>query len=155
MLSGLLRYGPEGGEKDWVKLGEELAIIQDYLALQRLRYCERLHIAIQGMDQDLAACDCPPLLLQPLIENALRHDLDCHEEASDILCKLEKNAGQIWIRVSNPVHAEAAANPGVGLGLRNTAARLQLAYGDAASLQTGIQDGRFELTLRIPVSKPE
>ena len=152
-LSELLRYALAAGDKNWVRFAEELAFVQDYLALQRLRYGERLHIAMEGVDEQVLACDCPPLLLQPLIENALRHDLDCHEEASDILCSFDFEDGNLLIRISNPVHAEAAANPGVGLGLRNTLARLQLAYGDAASLQTETTAGRFVVTISMPVTR--
>ncbi len=151
-LSELLRYALAAGDKNWVRFAEELAFVQDYLALQALRYGERLHVVIEGADERVLASDCPPLILQPLIENALRHDLDCHEVASDILCSFECREGNLLIRISNPVHAEAAANPGVGLGLRNTMARLQLAYGDAASLQTGIDAGRFQVTISLPVN---
>lgn len=152
-LSELLRYALAASEKNWVKLSEELAFVQDYLALQRLRYGERLHISLSGVNSELADCDCPPLLLQPLIENALRHDLDCHEESSDIFCSFKCDASQLWISISNPIHAEAAANPGAGLGLRNTAARLQMAYGDTAFLQTEISAGRFQVTIRMPLHK--
>jgi len=152
-LSELLRYALAAGDKNWVRFSEELAFVQDYLALQRLRYGERLHIAIEGVDEQVLACDCPPLLLQPLIENALRHDLDCHEEASDILCHFECQSQTLLIRISNPLHNEAAANPGVGLGLRNTQARLQLAYGDAASLQTETSAGRFQVRISMPVAR--
>ncbi|MFZ6871760.1 sensor histidine kinase [Undibacterium sp. Di27W] len=153
-LSELLRYALAAGDKNWVRFSEELAFVEDYLALQRLRYGERLHIAIQGAADQVLACDCPPLLLQPLIENALRHDLDCHEDASDILCSFDCQSQRLLIRISNPVHAEAAANPGVGLGLRNTQARLQLAYGGAASLQTETQAGRFQVTISMPMHRP-
>ncbi|MFZ6731355.1 sensor histidine kinase [Undibacterium sp. Ji42W] len=151
-LSELLRYALAAGDKNWVRFAEELAFVQDYLALQGLRYGQRLHVVIEGANEQVLTCDCPPLLLQPLIENALRHDLDCHEEASDILCSFECREGNLLIRISNPVHTEAAANPGVGLGLRNTLARLQLTYGDAASLQTGIWTGRFQVTISLPVN---
>jgi two-component system sensor histidine kinase AlgZ len=153
-LSELLRYALAAGDKNWVRFSEEMAFVQDYLALQRLRYGERLHVAIEGVDEQVLACDCPPLLLQPLIENALRHDLDCHEDASDILCRFDCQSQSLLIRISNPIHGEAAANPGVGLGLRNTQARLQLAYGDAASLQTVTSAGRFVVTINMPVHRP-
>lgn len=152
-LSELLRYALAAGDKNWVRFSEELAFVQDYLALQRLRYGDRLHIAIEGVDEQVLVCDCPPLLLQPLIENALRHDLDCHEEASDIHCHFECQSQTLLIRISNPLHEEAAANPGVGLGLRNTQARLQLAYGDAASLQTETSAGRFQVRISMPAAR--
>ncbi|MFZ6654836.1 sensor histidine kinase [Undibacterium sp. TJN19] len=153
-LSDLLRYALAASEKTWVSFSEELAFIEDYLALQRLRYGERLHIVLEGVDDCVLTCDCPPLLLQPLIENALRHDLDCHENTSDIHCSFACEGQQLLIRISNPVHTGAAANPGVGLGLRNTQARLQLAYGNTASLQTALVDARFQVTICLPLLRP-
>ena len=154
-LSDLLRYALSAGERDSVRFADELAFVNDYLALQRLRYGERLHIVIDGASAEVLDCDCPPLLLQPLVENALRHDLDCHDEASDIRMVFELRARCLHIRISNPVHAAAAENPGAGLGLRNTRARLQLAYGDAASLHTSVVDGRFQADIGIPAHADE
>lgn len=154
-LSELLRYALSASERAWVKFSEELTFVEDYLSLQRLRYGTRLQITIEGVDPSVLDSDCPPLLLQPLIENALRHDLDCHEDASDIRLSLACRDQQIHIRISNPVHREAAHNPGAGLGLRNIEARLQLAYGDAATMQAGIVGERFEVTIRMPQHAPE
>ena len=149
-LSELLRYALAASAKSWVRLSEELAFVDQYLALQRLRHGARLQVHMEGLSEAVLGCDCPPLLLQPLVENALRHDLDCHRLASDIRLEFGLDGAQLQIRISNPVHAEAASNPGVGLGLRNTQARLQLAYGAAAAMHTAVLDGRFDLRLHFP-----
>ena len=149
-LSDLLRYALGAAGRDWVSIGDELAFVQDYLALQRMRYGARMQVRIEGDTPEVLAADCPPLLLQPLVENALRHDLDCHQDASDIRMTLSWQDHRISIRISNPVRGEAALNPGAGLGLRNVAARLDLAYGAAATLRTGIVGNRFEVTLQLP-----
>ncbi len=154
-LSDLLRYALSASERDWVTLADELSFVEDYLILQRMRYGARLRIAIEGAAQAGLDCDCPPLLLQPLVENALRHDLDCHESASDILLAFERHDDQLLIRISNPVHSGAAHNPGVGLGLRNIEGRLRLAYGGAATLRAGVVDGRFEVAIAMPAHAPE
>jgi two-component system sensor histidine kinase AlgZ len=154
-LSDLLRYALAAGGREWVKLADELAFVDDYLTLQRMRYGARLQIAIDGAGPEVLDCDCPPLLLQPLVENALRHDLDCHAQASDIRLTLERRAGRLLVRVSNPVHAEAAHNPGAGLGLRNIEGRLQLAYGAAASMRSGVAGGRFEVSITMPAHAPD
>lgn len=154
-LSSLLRYALRAGEREWVSIGEELDFIADYLALQRLRYGARLQIRIDGACAAVRAADCPPLLLQPLVENALRHDLDCHEEASDICLGFALDQGSVQILVSNPVRPEAAHNPGVGLGLRHVTERLRLAYGAAASLSAGAAAGRFTVCIRMPEHAPD
>ena len=153
-LSDLLRYALNAGEVEWVGFDDELGFVRDYLDLQRLRYGERLQLRISGADAGLLRCDCPPLLLQPLVENALRHDLDLHEQGSDIHLSFARADGHVAIAISNRMHAGAAVNPGAGLGLRNIADRLRLAYGDAASLRAGVAGERFEVHLRIPEHAP-
>lgn len=155
-LSGLLRYALTASAREWVTVGEELAFVQDYLALQRLRYGARMRIAVEVEDDALLATACPPLLLQPLVENALRHDLDRHAGTSDICLQLRGGADVLSIVISNPVPPagapDAAANPGLGLGLRHTEASLQLAFGEPASLRTHTREGRFIVELRLPLA---
>lgn len=95
------------------------------------------------------------MLLQPLVENALRHDLECHEEASDIELEFRRDGEQLKVRVSNPVRPHAAPAAGLGIGLRGIAARLQLAYGDAASLVSGHAGDRFVAELSLPCKAPQ
>jgi len=109
---------------------------------------------MEGVDATTMDVDCPPLLLQPLVENALRHDLDCHQSASDILLSFQLQEPDLFIRISNPLRyseGEQSCNPGAGLGLRNTRARLQLAYGELATLHTSVINGRFQVELRLPL----
>ena len=154
-LGELLRYALGASERHWVQVSEELNFIEEYLGLQHLRYGARLQLTVEGVTASVLACDCPPLLLQPLVENALRHDLDCHEEPSDIRLSFAHRDGQVRVCISNPLHAEAAHNPGAGLGLRNIAARLQLAYGDASSMQAGVNDDRFQVVIQMPDHAPD
>ncbi|WP_229448621.1 sensor histidine kinase [Massilia sp. CF038] len=146
-LSDLLRYALQASERNHVSLADECRFVDDYLALQTLRYGGRLQIGIDGAG---AAGQIPPLLLQPLIENALRHDLDCHDRPSDIRLAFGGDDERLTIHVSNPVLADSVANPGLGLGLRHSRARLQLAYGDAATLTAGIEEGRFAVDISMP-----
>ncbi|HEY0060854.1 MAG TPA: histidine kinase [Telluria sp.] len=146
-LSDLLRYALQASEREHVSLADECRFVDDYLALQTLRYGGRLQIGIDGSG---AAGQIPPLLLQPLIENALRHDLDCHDRPSDIRLAFAGDEERLTIHVSNPVSAANPANPGLGLGLRHSRARLQLAYGGAATLTAGVEDGRFAVDISMP-----
>ncbi|MBI3229708.1 MAG: histidine kinase, partial [Burkholderiales bacterium] len=137
-LSDLLRYALLSSSRDWVSVQDELGFIEDYVALQRLRYGERLQVQIVGAQAAVLQVPCPPLLLQPLLENALRHDLDCHEETTDIALRFTLAAEQLQICLSNSMRAVTTAkNPGLGMGLPQTKARLQLAYGASANLIAG------------------
>jgi two-component system sensor histidine kinase AlgZ len=150
-LSDLLRYALSATQREHATIEEELGFVRDYLALQRLRYGERLRIRIDGDDEEVRQGECPPLLLQPLIENALRHDLDCHDGAGDIRLSFQRTAGELLIRVMNPVSAWASPNPGTGLGLANTRARLAL-LDPRASLRTGSVDGTFTAEISLPLA---
>ncbi|NRR30440.1 histidine kinase [Oxalobacteraceae bacterium] len=150
-LSALLRYALTASDRDAVTVGEELAFVQDYLALQQLRYGSRLRVTIDGASAAIAALPCPPLLLQPLVENALRHDLDCHTQNSDIRLQLHLQGELLTICISNPAGG-GGANPGLGLGLRHTRDSLQMAFGQQAALRTRVDAGRFHVELRLPMA---
>ncbi|WP_161630632.1 sensor histidine kinase [Pseudoduganella violaceinigra] len=149
-LGDLLEYALASSENDWVEATAELRFVRNYLDLQRLRFGERLHVRIEGahlLDDDI---ECPPMLLQPLVENALRHDIECHDAASDIAVAFGRDGERLNIRVSNPIRPHAAPEAGLGIGLRGISARLRLAYGEAASLTTRRMGDRFVAELSIP-----
>lgn len=149
-LSDLLRYALSASVHNTASVADELGFVRDYLDLQRLRYGERLRVHIEGDGDLLHAVECPPLLLQPLIENALRHDLDCREGPGDIRLAFAREGGDLCIRVTNPAGAGTSPNPGAGLGLANTRDRLRLMH-PQASLQAGLQGERFVAEVRLPL----
>lgn len=149
-LSDLLRYALSASVRNTATVADELGFVRDYLDLQRLRYGERLRVHIDGAGDLLHAVECPPLLLQPLIENALRHDLDCREGPGDIRLAFAREGGDLCIRVTNPAGAGTSPNPGAGLGLANTRDRLRLMH-PSASLQAGLQGERFVAEVRLPL----
>jgi hypothetical protein len=153
-LSDLLRYALAASVRNTVTVAAELQFVRDYLDLQRLRYGDRLQVRIDGESRLLHEVDCPPLLLQPLIENALRHDLDCRHTGapSDIHLGFVQDGEVLAIRVTNPVSAHASPNPGAGLGLANTRERLKLMH-PTASLSTDLRDGRFVAEVRLPLDR--
>jgi hypothetical protein len=151
-LSDLLRYALSASVRNVVTIAAELQFVRDYLDLQRLRYGDRLQVRIDGEGQLLHDVECPPLLLQPLIENALRHDLDCRAGPSDIRLDFVQDGEVLAIRVTNPASAHASPNPGAGLGLANTRERLKLMH-PTASLSTCLQDGRFVAEVRLPLER--
>jgi two-component system sensor histidine kinase AlgZ len=149
-LSELLRYAIAASGKDWTSLGEEVGFVEDYLALQRLRFGSRLGFVFEAGDGAWREVECPPLLLQPLVENALRHDLEAGSEASEIRLACARHGDRVAIRISNPLRAEAPANGGTGIGLRNVTGRLALVYGERATIHARREDGRFVVELDLP-----
>lgn len=149
-LSELLRYAINAGKHDWVSVADEVRFIDDYLALQKLRYGSRLQVRFEGVQDALDTVDCPPLLLQPLVENALRHDLDCHDGTSDLLIHFKLGEQQWDFTISNPLNDHRPLNPGFGLGLSTIKERLQGLYGKQADFATEIVQGRFTVRMRLP-----
>jgi sensor histidine kinase YesM len=149
-LSMLLRYALVASTQDWVKLGEELRFLQDYLALQSLRFGDRLQVELRGDLDALESVAFPPLLLQPLVENAIRHNLERHTASATISIDLAHENGRLQVRLSNGIPAHAPPNPGFGLGLTHTRERLRIAFAEQAHMEAGAQDGQFVVSLDLP-----
>jgi two-component system sensor histidine kinase AlgZ len=153
-LSRLLRYALAASQGEWVTVGDELQFTRDYLALQRLRYGARLQVHIEGDSSDVLRADCLALLLQPLVENALRHGLDEATAPGAVTIVFARSASAVEVRITNPIVPGALPNPGAGIGLANVRERLHSAYGGAASLAVDKADGCFMASLRLPMQAP-
>lgn len=153
-LSSLLRYALLASSRDFVALGEEIDFVRDYVRLQTLRFGDRLRVQIEEGPHDLREFNCPPLLLQPLVENAIRHDLETHEGASQVDVSISRQGDRVILSVRNGRREGAATNPGSGLGLPSTRERLRLLYGEDAELQTSSGDGVFVARVALPTSGP-
>jgi two-component system sensor histidine kinase AlgZ len=153
-LSSLLRYALAASQGEWVTVADELQFTRDYLALQRLRYGDRLQVRIAGDSGAVLRADCLALLLQPLVENALRHGLDEATEPGTVTIAFATAGRALEVSVANPIVPGALPNPGAGIGLANVRERLRSAYGGAASLAIDKSDGCFVATLRLPMQAP-
>ncbi len=150
-LSELLRYVIEASQQPRVPLDWELQFVRNYLDLQQLRYGSRLAFAIH-QPPSAASCDIPPLLLQPLIENAVVHGAACSSEPTRVDVRIGLDEHSLSVEVDNTWHADAAANEGTTrVGLRNTRQRLERLFGDAFRLEAGPHDA---LRYRVRVSLP-
>jgi hypothetical protein len=154
-LSALLRYALWASARTWGTVGDELAFVRDYITLQQLRFGDRLTFTIVGDDEAARAADCPPLLLQPLIENAIRHDLECHERAGEICLMLLTSGERLRMEIVNSLGSGVSTNPGLGMGLPSTCSRVALLYGPLGRVTFGPGGGRFVVSIDIPRQAPE
>lgn len=155
-LSELLRYATAASEREWVSIGEEVAFVEDYIGLQKLRHGERLDFRLEGAEPALLSIECPPLLLQPLVENALRHGLEASVEGRcEIRVGLQRVEQTLRISVSNTQPAQGGRNPGLGIGLDNLRGRLGLVYGQHAALSVRHASTHFEVVISLPVDTDE
>jgi len=133
-------------------LGQECQIVEHYLAIMALRLGGRLSYRID-VDAALLALPLPPLMLQPLVENAIQHGIEPSEGGGTLQLRAESGAGRLLLRVINSGLALTGVTPaGHGLALANLRRRLQALHGDRAGLQLATNaDGLTEATLTLPL----
>jgi two-component system LytT family sensor kinase len=152
-LADLLRYVIEGFRIDLVPLRAELQFVEDYLNLESKRMGDRLSAEFQ-VDQSLAAFSIPPMILQPLVENAIKHGLSPLEEGGRVTVQIQKSGGTVVFRVSDTGVGVSSADPlsaGNGIGLKNIDTRLRRIYGDSAGLQiSSHKNSGCAVTFRLP-----
>ena len=148
-LSDLLRRTLELGPSQEITLEEELSLVERYLDIQRARFGDRLRVRIEA-DAAARAARVPALLLQPLVENAIRHGLALRRDAGRIEIAATSGDGAVRIVVVDDGPGDRAGGP-ERLGLGNTRARLDALYGAAASLDLIHEPGRgTRVEVRLP-----
>jgi two-component system sensor histidine kinase AlgZ len=147
-LSELFRAAlGEHGTRDGT-LGEELILVERYLAIEQLRLGERLRVR-RELDDLPAAFPLPRLLLQPLVENAVRHGIQPSREGGEVILRGHREGDGVVIEIDNPCPAEPAPG-GHGHGLDNVRQRVAYRYGARARMNAGPADGRFIVRLQLP-----
>jgi len=132
-----------------VTLDEEIDLAQRYLAIEQLRFGERLQV-VWDLDPAAARAPVPPLVLQPLVENAVRHGVEPSVLGGRIQVRTRVQRGMAEVTVINTLPDEPG-RPGSGIALANVAERLRLLHDVAASLHTGVEDGRFRASIVVPM----
>jgi len=133
-LSDLLRRVLEGGERQLVPLAEELSFAERYIELQRMRFGDRLTATID-VPVELYGALVPSLILQPLIENAIRHGIERCENGGSIRVRASERGGVLTLSVHNDGPALTPAGQRAGVGIENTRGRLRTIYGVRSALE--------------------
>lgn len=151
-LANILRYNLHRDAGHTVPLASELDAAADYLALESARYEERLRVHFE-IAPETRPMTVPPMLLQTLVENAIKHGISTIPTGGDLLVGSSLEEGALVLRVENPGQL-ATADPGLPqLGLHNIRERLRILYGSRASLDLANGAGRVTATVRIPRSQ--
>jgi sensor histidine kinase YesM len=132
-LSGLLRNTLQYGKHKFITLAQELEVVRDYLSLESARMEERLRIRWE-IDPHSEAFEVPPLMLQTLVENCIKHGISKLPEGGDVLIKTTLSDRGLSILLENSGRYDSTLKPESGFGLKNSIERLQLLYGDSATL---------------------
>jgi two-component system sensor histidine kinase AlgZ len=132
-----------------VTLAQEIELAQRYLAIEQIRFGERLQIR-WSLDPAANQARLPSLLLQPLVENAVRHGVEPSATGAQISISTERRAGSVIIKVSNTTPA-GTGEAGHGLALANVRERLDLLHDVQGRFNAALKDGVFRVRLESPV----
>ncbi len=152
-LADLLRRALRASERGEVTLAEELEFVDGYLALEAIRLEGKLAIDYR-VDETLLERRVPSLLLQPLVENAIRHGVARRPQGGSITIAARASDGRLALEVENdaPAPHAAPARGGTGIGLANVRARLANLFGDQARLEVGRSGpARFRARIELPL----
>ena len=148
-LSDYLRYSISFPDKELVSLGTEIENIERFLAIEKIRFGERLAYTFElekGIEKQLI----PPMILQPIIENAIKHGVYQSTELVHILIAMELKEDYTNIIVSNNFEPAEINQTGVGLGLKNCSERLRILYGNQDLIRTNKEKNQFTVNVIIP-----
>src|SRR6267154_1690336 len=154
LLGDFLRLTLGLGEKTSVRLFEELELLQKYMAIEKVRFGARLSVH-EEIQEESKACLLPPLLLQPLMENAVKHGIAGLPEGGDVRLSAQRQNGRLSILVENSWDPEAPPRRSGGMGLKNVQRRLDARYGKEASLRVNTEGELFQVSLSLPAESEE
>ena len=160
LLSDMLRATFKGADVQMAPLREEIDLVERYLEIEEIRFGDRLRVEIE-VDPDVSEVPVPYLLLQPLVENAVRHGIAPHAEAGVVRVSARPTTTQgqkgVELVVADsgsgfPKDPETLLAESEGVGLANTKRRLETLYGNAHTLELGTAaEGGARVTLQLPL----
>jgi LytS/YehU family sensor histidine kinase len=153
-LSEFLRNTLGLGERESVSWKEELELARVYLEVERVRFGARLQVEMD-VDDKCTDCRVPALLLQPLVENAIKHGIATLVDGGVVRLESRVNSGTLEVSVENRFDPEAPTPRRSGLGLRNVRDRLRTRFGSAAGVVTSADNDVFRAEMRFPCLKSE
>ena len=147
-LSDLFRHALEEHAQA-VTLEQEIALAKRYLGIEQVRFGARLQVE-WALDPQACQARLPPLLLQPLVENAVRHGVEPSERGATVRISTQRRGSVVVIKVTNTVPAGSGA-PGHGVALDNVRDRLQLLHDVQGRFQCGLVDGAYQVRMEVPL----
>ncbi|MDW5443649.1 sensor histidine kinase [Polaromonas sp. SM01] len=132
-----------------VTLGQEIELAQRYMAIEQIRFGDRLQVS-WSLDPEANPAKLPPLLLQPLVENAVRHGVEPSAAGAQVKISTVRRGGLVVLKVTNSTPA-GVGERGHGLALANVRERLALLHDVQAQFKTVFKDGVFQVRMEIPL----
>jgi len=149
LLADFLRATLRLGGKESIMLEEELALVRGYLAIEKVRFGSRLQME-EDVQSEVNRLLIPPLLLQPLVENAIRHGIANLPEGGVIRLGVHRREQSVAIEVENSFDPESPSTLKTGVGLDNIRQRLHTRYAEQANIVVRSEGSRFLVKLLLP-----
>ncbi|MFC2168107.1 sensor histidine kinase, partial [Acidobacteriota bacterium] len=149
-LSDFLRYSLDYGDKDWVRVRDEIEHIENYLGIEKIRLGDRLKLDFQ-IDPGSLDKILPPFTLLPLVENAVKHAFQESLETRKLFLRIQKIPDWLLIDVKNSYDPKSRAAKNGGHGLKGLKKRLSNMYKDRSTMSVMNEDGTFLVSLRLPL----
>jgi two-component system sensor histidine kinase AlgZ len=130
-------------------LADEIGLAKRYLAIEKVRFGERLRVH-WALDASAEMAKLPPLLLQPLVENAVVHGVEPSATGADIKITTQRRGSVVVIKVTNTVPA-GQGSAGHGVALRNVRERLSLMHDVQGQFRSGLNDGVYQVRMEVPL----
>ncbi len=148
-MSDFLRYSVNYSKRERVTVADELSHVENYLSVERERFGDHMQVKF-CVDESIRDCNIMPLILFPLVENAVKHGIDSQLEQGYIHINLQSDGNKIQISIVNSYDPQGRKDKNTGLGLEALGKRLNAYYGDAATLLTEKDDKAFEVKISLP-----
>jgi sensor histidine kinase YesM len=149
LLADFLRGSLKLGAQERIPLAEEMRLADSYLDVERVRLGARLQIH-REIDPECAPCLVPPLIMQPLVENAIIHGVSPMLDGGTVCLRAERTGAGVKIVIENPFEPDINRKNGGGLGLKNVKMRLVNLYNDEARIDVNQTGDRFRVELLLP-----
>jgi hypothetical protein len=150
-LGDFLRRSLTLGARDQIPLTEELDLAETLLSIEKVRFGDRLSHEVR-VNETVRSCNVPPLVLQPLVENAVTHGIAQMLDGGNVRIEAERRGVRLLIAVENPRDPDSPDPAGAGIGLRNVRRRLAALYGDEADVRIRPEAELFRVEVRLPCS---
>ncbi len=137
-----------------ITLDAELTLIDHFLAIEKVRFSSRLAVELD-IDDAARACMVPPMILQPLVENAVKHGIANLTEGGTVRIAAQRQGSLLQLSVTNDVDADQVEGGRKGIGLANVRQRLSIAYGHEASVHWQRSSTAFRVDISMPAELQE
>ena len=151
-LAAFFRKTLQSAESERIALSEEVALCTHFLAVEKVRYGDRLQTHID-IAKEAQAARIPPMLLQPCVENAVKHGIRHLPEGGCIALHAQVRGAWLYASVTNPIDADALTEGGTGMGLANIRQRVAAAYAERARVTWTRNADSFSVEIVLPCAE--